>query len=160
MRAGSLDDVLRRLDAPEAARPEERPQPHPPEALAACELPLPLLEFICGCPQAVLRWRRVTNGWEILAVPTACPQTQVTLVRAVPGARAPARAGRGGMRLVLQGGWVEQAQRHPAGTLLVYGEEPCEDAAACRSDGCLCLVVDEGAPAPGGWGALFRRFFS
>jgi putative transcriptional regulator len=165
MRSGSLGDVLSRLHGPETAElaaPRRRdainrPQRISlPEALAEYELPLPLIEFIGGCAESI-RWRRAASGFEMMVVPTSCTQVQVTLVRAVPGAPDPVARRTQGMRLVLQGGWVQQAQRHPAGTLLVYDEEGCEGAFACRSDGCLCLIVDE--PRESGWKSFFLNLF-
>jgi putative transcriptional regulator len=153
MRASALEQVLHRLDEPKAPEIPKAKAQAVPEAVADYDLPLPLIEFLCARHETV-HWRRAGTGFEMIVVPTSCTMTQVRLMRAVPGAKAPAPQS-SGMRLVLQGGWVEEAQRHPAGTLLVY-EHPLEGAFACRSEGCICLVVDEPAPRHGPWDLLFR----
>ncbi|MCC6204190.1 MAG: cupin domain-containing protein [Hyphomicrobiales bacterium] len=137
LRAGSLAETLRRIDALPAAAPP--PLAAPPRG----DVPAPLRDYI-GADLDALPWRKLGTSVHQILIPTGARQTSVRLLRIAAGLPVPEHGHRGlELTVILRGALVDDEKRFEVGDI-EEAHDGLQHQPRAGDDGeCICLAVTD-----------------
>lgn len=137
LRADSLSETLRRIEAAPA------PRPAPPAAAARGDVPAPLAPYI-GPQFDALAWRKLTAKAHQILIPTGDRETSVRLLRIAAGAPVPEHGHRGlELTVVLRGTLVDDEERFAVGDIEAAHDGIEHQPRAGADEECICLAVTD-----------------
>lgn len=161
LRAGSLDQMMARLDEADGARPIVAPQIGASQIVASQDpfggrIPEPLLSRVAGSS-----WRKVNKGIDEIILPTELDGVTAQLLRIRAGAQVPRHSHQGHeYTLVLAGGFSDHTGRFGPGDLTVADSALTHTPVADADQDCYCLaIVDGGLRLPGPLGRVLSLFW-
>ena len=149
LRANSLAETLRRIDALPPA------EPAPAAVPARGDVPGPLRHYI-GADLDALAWRKLGTKVHQILIPTADRQTSVRLLRIAAGLPVPEHGHRGvELTVVLRGTLVDDEKRFEVGDIEEAYDGLEHQPRASDEEECICLAVTD---APLRFKSLLMRF--